>query len=110
MPSAMNLNLKLQHNELLPVYMTGKGNQAVSLRDIHAELEPAKDFSTWAKAKMKEHRLVEKRDYVKVSVINPLQVENRKRGRQRIEYIVPLPIAKKVAMGVNTAAGDMVKD
>ncbi|MDB5235438.1 MAG: hypothetical protein JWR44_2431, partial [Hymenobacter sp.] len=55
----MNLALTIQHNDLVPVYKTGKGNQAVSLRDIHEQLEPAKDFSTWAKAKLKEHRLTE---------------------------------------------------
>ena len=103
----MNLGLTLQHDELLPVYRTAMGNQAVSLRDVHTALEPAKPFATWAKSKIKEHRLIEKKDYV---IISDLQVTNSKRGRKRIEYIMPLPIAKKVAMGVNTAAGDKVKE
>ena len=103
----MNLNLKLQHNDLLPVYRTDKGNQAVSLRDVHSLLEPAKRFATWAKLKIKEHRLVEKKDFI---IIGDLQVTNKKQGPKRIEYVVPLAIAKKIAMGVNTAAGDRVKD
>jgi phage anti-repressor protein len=107
MPSAMNLNLTLQLNELLPVYRTDKGNQAVSLRDVHALVESRKPYATWEKAKLNEHRLVEKRDYV---IISDLQVTNSKRGRKRVECIVPLAIAKKIALGVNTAAGDRVKD
>lgn len=107
----MDLHLTLQHNDLLPVYRTGKGNRAVSMRDIHTLLEPAKDFSTWAKAKIKEHGLREKVDYVKQpELINHLEVGNSKRGRKRVEYVVPLPVAKKIAMGVNTPAGDSVKD
>lgn len=107
----MNLSLTIQHHDgLLPVYKTGKGTQAVNLRDVHGCLDPAKDFSTWAKAKIKEHRLVENVDFIKQPVLNHLQVGNSKRGRKRIEYVLPLNIAKKVAMGVNTAAGDRVKD
>lgn len=106
----MNLALTIQHNDLVPVYKTGKGTQAVSLRDIHQQLDPAKDFSTWAKAKVKEHRLVENVDFVKLPEINHPQVGNSKRGRKRIEYVLPLMIAKKVAMGVNTVAGDRVKE
>ena len=103
----MNLNLTLQHNELLPVHKTGKGTQVVTMRDIHASLESRKPYSPWQKAKIKEHRLVENRDYV---IISDLQVTNSKRGRKRTECIVPLAIAKKIALGVNTAAGDKVKD
>ena len=102
----MNISLTIQHNDLLPVYKTGKGTQAVSLRDVHASLDVAKKFSTWAKAKIKEHRLVENVDFV----ISDLQVTNSKRGRKPTEYVMPLKVAKKVAMGINTAAGDRVKD
>jgi phage anti-repressor protein len=103
----MNLSLTLQHNELLPVHRTEKGTQVVCLRDVHARVEARKRYATWAKGKLNEHGLIENVDYV---IISDLQVTNSKRGRKRIECIVPLAIAKKIAMGVNTAAGDRVKD
>lgn len=103
----MNLALTIQHNDLVPVYKTGKGNQAVNLRDIHAALEAGKNFNAWVKAKVKEHRLVEKVDFV---IYTPEEFNSGKRGRKRKDYVVPLNIAKRVAMGVNTEAGDRVKD
>lgn len=102
----MNLHLTLQHNDLLPVYLTGAGNQAVNLRDIHTALDAGKDFTSWAKAKIKEHRLAENQDFV----ILTLKGENSGRGRARKEYVLRMHIAKRVAMGVNTVAGDRVKD
>lgn len=103
----MNLNLTLQLNELLPVHRTDKGTQVVCLRDVHALVEARRRYATWEKGKLNEHGLIENRDYVRIS---DLQVTNSKRGRKRIECIVPLAIAKKIAMGVNTTAGDRVKD
>lgn len=106
----MEMNLTIQHNSLVPVYKTDKGTQTVSLRDIHAKLDTGKDFSTWAKAKCKEHRLKENEDFVKLSAINPSEGGIKKRGRKRVEYILPLRLAKKIAMGVNTEAAEVIKD
>lgn len=103
----MNLGLTIQHNDLVPVYKTGKGNQAVSLRDIHAALEAGKTFNAWVKGKVKEHRLTENVDFV---IYTPEEFNSGKRGRKRKDYVVPLNVAKRVAMGVNTVAGDKVKD
>jgi len=103
----MDLGLILQHNDLVPVYKTGKGNQAVSLRDIHEALEAGKNFNAWVKAKVKEHRLTENVDFV---IYTPEEFNSGKRGRKRKDYVVPLNVAKRVAMGVNTVAGDRVKD
>lgn len=104
----MDLQLTVQHNDLFPVYLTGSKNQAVSLRDVHAALEAGKDFTTWVKGKLKEHRLTENQDFV----IYTLEGVNtpRRAGRPRKDYVVPLRIAKMVAMGVNTEPGDRVKE
>jgi len=102
----MDLKLQILRNDLFPVYQTGKGNKAVNLRDVHSALDVNKAFSTWAKGKFKEHRLIENQDFV----IYDLEGSNSKRGRKRIDYVVPLPIAKKIAMGINTQAGDQVKE
>lgn len=107
----MNLSLQLVRNDLFPVYETGKKSRAVSLRDVWAALDSGKDFSAWAKAKIKEHRLAEGTDYITDRAgENPLQGENAKTGRRRVEYILPLRTAKIIAMGINTPAGDAVKD
>lgn len=102
----VDLQLSVQHQGLFPVYRTGKGTQAVNLRDVHESLDVNKAFSTWAKAKLKEHRLTENKDFV----IYDLEGSNSRRGRKRVDYVVPLAVAKKIAMGINTAAGDQVKD
>lgn len=39
-----------------------------------------------------------------------LQVQIKKAGRQRIDYILPLRNAKKLAMGVNSKESDFVKE
>lgn len=103
----MDLKLTVQYNELFPVYLTGLNNQAVSLRDVHATLGAGKNFNAWVKAKVKEHRLTENQDFV---IYTLEEFNSGKRGRKRKDYVTPLKIAKMIAMGVNTEAGDVVKE
>jgi phage anti-repressor protein len=97
---------KLLKNDLFPVYESQRGEKIVSLRDVHAALKVKKRFTDWAEAKTEEHALNEGADYVK----KHLEGKIKKAGRQRVEYILPLKVAKKVAMGVNTPDAEYVKD
>jgi phage anti-repressor protein len=97
---------KLLKNDLFPVYESQRGEKIVNLRDVHAALNVKKRFSDWSESKVEEHNLQEGADFVK----KHLEGKNRKVGRQRIEYILPLKVAKKIAMGVNTPDAEFVKD
>jgi phage anti-repressor protein len=105
--AALDLSkFKLLKNDLFPVYESHQGEKIVSLRDVHAALHVKKSFTKWAELKAVEHGLLEGADFVK----KYLQVQIKSAGRQRIEYILPLRVAKKVAMGVNTPDAEFVKD
>jgi len=105
--SSLDLSkFKLIKNDLFPVYESQRGEKIVSLRDVYEALKVKKSFTKWADMKMEEHSLLEGSDFVK----KYLEVLNRKVGRQRVEYILPLKMAKKVAMGVNTPDAEFVKD
>ncbi|GAB3303442.1 antA/AntB antirepressor family protein [Hymenobacter tenuis] len=97
---------RLLKNDLFPVYESQRGEKIVNLRDVHAALQVRKKFADWADEKMEEHAFTEGTDYAK----KHLQGKIKKAGRQRVEYILPLKVAKKVAMGVNTKDAEFVKD
>lgn len=97
---------RLIKNDLFPVYESSRGEKIVNLRDVYDALKVKKSFTKWADLKAVEHGLIEGADFVK----KYLQVLNKSVGRQRIEYILPLKVAKKVAMGVNTPDAEFVKD
>lgn len=96
----------LVKNDLFPVYESQRGEKIVSLRDVHAALKVRTKFADWADEKTLEHKLVEGVDFAK----KLLKEKIKKAGRQRVEYILPLKVAKKVAMGVNTTDAEFVKD
>lgn len=97
---------RLIKNDLFPVYESARGEKIVNLRDVYQSLKVKKTFAAWAPTKMEEHGFVEGSDFVKKS----LEGKIKKSGRQRVDYILPLKIAKKVAMGVNTLDAEFVKD
>ena len=96
----------LLKNDMFPVYESPRGEKIVNLRDVHAALKVRKKFADWADEKVLEHELSEGGDFVK----KHLQGKIKKAGRRKVEYILPLKVAKKVAMGVNTKDAEFVKD
>ena len=101
----MRLNLTLYRNEVVPVYITDLGNKVVNARELHSFLGVKDNFRTWIKSKIKSHKLSEEQKHY-----TSFAEKSAKGGRPRIEYILRLEQAKKIAMGTNNAQGDKVKD
>lgn len=80
--------------------------QTVNAREVHANLEVAKDFSDWAKAQIKRARLVENKDFV----VLPQKGENLKGGRPAMEYHLTIEAAKHIGMLSGTDKGFEVRE
>jgi phage anti-repressor protein len=112
----MKLNLHLQKNDLVPVYVTDLGNQVVNARELHEFLGIDDKFNTWIKRKIKAHNFSEaNKDFTTYTektakVLKRESAKKETRGRAPKEYILRLNVAKKIAMGTNNEAGDRVKD
>ena len=94
-------------NQLITITKSAIGNdvvQTVNARELHAELEVGKDFSTWVKAQIVRARLVEDRDYVTVT-------QKGDGGKfAPTEYHLTLEAAKHIAMLSNTDKGFEVRE
>jgi len=91
-------------NELVPVY-DNDGEQAVNTRELHEFLEVGKDYSTWFKDRIEKLELVDGESYSPIS-------GNRSdglSGKPRTDYIVPIDIAKEIAMMENNDKGRQVR-
>jgi anti-repressor protein len=80
------------------------GPRGVELRELHAELQSGKDFSTWAKARLSEFE--QGHDY-EISV--PQTGERVYGGQNRIDYAVSIECAKHIAMMERTEKGRRVR-
>ena len=81
-------------NELIKVEVNQNNEQAVSARELHEGLGIQKDFSDWFKQQVERLNLQEGRDFSPFKGSKP---EGRG-GHNKIEYIVPLDIAKHLCM------------
>ncbi|TDX21636.1 anti-repressor protein [Modicisalibacter xianhensis] len=78
---------------------------AVNARDVHAELQVGKDFSTWIRDRIDEYGFVENQDFV----IIPQNRGKIGRGRPRKEYAVTIDMAKELGMVERSERGRMVR-
>lgn len=101
----MDIELKVIESELVPVYMTDKGEKVVNGRELHKVLQSKQDFSTWVKARLKECDSVENGDYELLH--NP--VEQASGAKHRIDYIIKLATAKEIAMLERNEKGKQVR-
>lgn len=81
------------------------GQDAVSLRDLHAFLEVKKDFTDWAKA-MFEYGFIDGSDYVEVY---PQKGENLFGGRPSRNWAITLDMAKELSMIQRTEKGKQAR-
>lgn len=99
-----DLNVNIIANELIPVYENA-GQQAVNTRELHEFLEVGKDYSNWFKYRAAQAGFIEGEDYEVVSA-NSGEYPG---GRPRLDYIVPIDIAKEIAMMENNEKGREVR-
>lgn len=73
----------------------------ISGRELHAELRVGKDFTSWAKAQIKRGRLIENRDFVKLTQKGELSTT----GQTQSEYHFTLEAGKHIGMMSGTDRG-----
>lgn len=76
--------------------------QTVNARDLHLFLEVGKDFSSWVKVQIERARLVEDRDFIKLTQKGERQIS--------VDYHLTLEAGKHVSMMSNTDKGFEVRD
>lgn len=91
-------------NGLVPIYQTDEGF-AVNTRELHESLGSARQYADWIKDRIKKFGFVEGIDYTLVSQI----CETSTGGTVRFDYIVPIDIAKELAMVENNDKGRQVR-
>lgn len=84
----------------------GKSTPTANARELHARLEVSKDFSTWVKAQIKRARLIDGRDFIKVTQKGELSAT----GQTLFEYHLTLDASKHIAMLSNTEKGFEVRE
>lgn len=88
---------------VVDVEIAGEMKQTVDLRDLHAFLESRRDFSNWVKSRIEEYDFVKGVDYI---VCSPnLASTTCSGGRNRLDYIGTLDMAKELAMVERNAKG-----
>jgi phage anti-repressor protein len=88
-------------NELIPVY-ENDGQQAVNTRELHEFLEVGKAYSDWFKYRADQVGLIEGEDFITI-------LGKSSGGRPATDYIVPIDIAKEIAMMENNEKGREVR-
>lgn len=79
---------------------------AVNLRDLHAALGVGKDFSNWAKDRLKRYGFVEGEDY---QVCSPNLASKLRGGHNALDYLVSLDTAKELAMVEKNERGRAIR-
>lgn len=102
--------------DLIPVEqrpVAGALVQTCNARDLHAFLESGKDFSNWIKVQIKRARLIEGRDYVRVSAFaqkGDLEIVGFSGPKDRIEYHVTIEAGKHIGMMSNSERGFQIRE
>lgn len=92
-------------NDLIPIQRNDEGGIAVSMRDLHAGLGVARDFTNWAK-QMFAYGFEAGADYSEVLAGSG---ENPSGGRPRRDWALTLDTAKEIAMLQRTERGQQVR-
>lgn len=96
-------NLTVIDNELVPVYLTDKGEKVVNGRELHSVLQSKQDFSTWVKKRLNECDAKENKDFVR------FHEKMEGNNATMIEYIILLDTGKEMAMLERNAKGKQVR-
>ena len=96
-------SLKVIENDLVPVYITDKGEKVVNGRELYSALQSKQDFSTWVKKRLNECDAKENKDFVR------FHEKMEGNNATMIEYIILLDTAKEMAMLERNAKGKQVR-
>lgn len=102
--------------QLVNVWLTEKGNQAVNARDLYNFLESKRGFSHWITERIEKYGFVEDKDYCKlyydifgnrliINQGNLAQIDNQQVTFNKIEYVLTINMAKELAMVENNEKG-----
>lgn len=94
--------LKVIENELVPVYVTNKGEKVVYGTELHAVLEVKSRFNDWIRNRLNDCEAIENEDYESLT-------KNLVSGGQAKEYIIKLDTAKEMAMLERNEKGKQVR-
>ena len=103
-------------NQLINVWQTERGNQAVNARDLYNFLESKRGFAHWMTDRIEKYDFVENKDYCKlyydafgnrliINEGNSAQSDNQQVKIGKIEYVLTLNMAKELAMVENNEKG-----
>lgn len=99
---------------LINVWETEKGNQAVSARELYQFLEVGREFANWIKARIEKYGFIENKDFYKLyfnqhgnmlPIVNSVNIDSQRVIGGRIEYVLTLNMAKELAMVENNEKG-----
>ena len=95
--------LKVIENDLVPVYETDKGEKVVYGTELHAVLEVATPYRTWAARRFSDCDATENEDYTSE------QISTVAGGTPKKDHIIKLDIAKEMAMLERNEKGKQVR-
>ena len=103
--------------EMVKVFDTNDGDKAVSARELHAQLNVGRDFTTWIKYKIKKYGYVENVDYALLTFdLNGNLLEDKLpknvalgSAPYKTEYVLSLDCAKEIAMVENNETGRQIR-
>lgn len=95
-------NLTVIESELVPVYVTDKGEKVVYGTELHAALSVKSRFNDWVRNRLSDCEAIENENYESLT-------KNLVSGGQAKEYIIKLDTAKEMAMLERNEKGKQVR-
>lgn len=106
--------------QLVNVWLTEKGNQAVSARELYQFLESKQKFADWIKNRIEKYGFEENKDYYKLyydvygnllnfRFPNFRTPDNQEIRVDKIDYVITLNMAKELAMIENNEKGKQAR-
>lgn len=103
---SLESQLTLFSNDLIPVYLTKKGNKVVLGRELHESLEIGEKYNDWFPRMIKYGDFKEKENYIEFSQDR----SDGLKGRPRRNHLLSLETAQKIAqIGRTQKAGLLAK-
>lgn len=97
-------NIQIFSKDVIPVYVTDKGNKVVLGRELHKKLNIKDKYTDWFQ-RMTEYGFGDRTDF---SIFSG-KSEKMQRGRPSIDHIMTLDMAKHIAMIQRTPQGMAIR-